>query len=185
MELGEALRSRRMRSVDPSNENGHRYSSRQRCRHGDHGHATSVRFNTPCFLVTSTDVYVHWSSGRLNVLANVTRKPLEELFCQFDPKLEPSDVSVSVQAKGTTHLSISFSYRIEKIKNGKSYVIVSVPTSIGILFSPSMLRIVTLVHIWRTDLVFRTHFLSQHFVMFRLDSLFFCPLTHVQLRMFS
>jgi len=34
-------------------------------------------------------------SGRLNVLANVTRKPLEELFCQFDPKLEPSDVSVS------------------------------------------------------------------------------------------
>ncbi|CAF3851602.1 unnamed protein product [Adineta steineri] len=31
--------------------------------------------------------------GRLNVLANVTRKPLEELFCQFDPKLEPSDVS--------------------------------------------------------------------------------------------
>ncbi|CAF3876722.1 unnamed protein product [Adineta steineri] len=31
--------------------------------------------------------------GRLNVLANVTRKPLEEIFCQFDPKLEPSDVS--------------------------------------------------------------------------------------------
>lgn len=36
-------------------------------------------------------------SGRLNVLANVTRKPLEELFCQFDPKLEPSDVSVSTR----------------------------------------------------------------------------------------
>ena len=35
-------------------------------------------------------------SGRLNVLANVTRKPLEELFCQFDPKLEPSDVSVRI-----------------------------------------------------------------------------------------
>ena len=29
--------------------------------------------------------------GRLNVLANVARKPLEELFCQFDPMLEPED----------------------------------------------------------------------------------------------
>ncbi|CAM4955569.1 unnamed protein product [Rotaria socialis] len=37
--------------------------------------------------------------GRLNVLANVTRKPLEELFCQFDPKLEPSDVSGSGDVK--------------------------------------------------------------------------------------
>lgn len=33
------------------------------------------------------------------MLANVTRKPLEELFCQFDPKLEPSDVSVSIKSK--------------------------------------------------------------------------------------
>jgi hypothetical protein len=30
-------------------------------------------------------------SGRLNVLANVTRNPLEEIFCQFDSKLEPSE----------------------------------------------------------------------------------------------
>lgn len=29
--------------------------------------------------------------GRLNVLANVTRKPLEELFCEFDSKLSPAD----------------------------------------------------------------------------------------------
>ena len=29
--------------------------------------------------------------GRLNVLANVCRKPLEQLFCQFDPKLESAD----------------------------------------------------------------------------------------------
>ena len=29
--------------------------------------------------------------GRLNVLANVARKPLDELFCQFDPMLEPED----------------------------------------------------------------------------------------------
>lgn len=29
--------------------------------------------------------------GRLNVLANVCRKPLEQIICQFDSKLEPSD----------------------------------------------------------------------------------------------
>lgn len=29
--------------------------------------------------------------GRLNVLANVTRKPLEEIFCEFDSKLAPSE----------------------------------------------------------------------------------------------
>lgn len=29
--------------------------------------------------------------GRLNVLANVCRKPLEQIFTQFDPLLEASD----------------------------------------------------------------------------------------------
>ena len=29
--------------------------------------------------------------GRLNVLANVCRKPLEEIFCQFNSQLEASD----------------------------------------------------------------------------------------------
>ena len=29
--------------------------------------------------------------GRLNVLANVCRKPLEQIFTQFDPTLEPAD----------------------------------------------------------------------------------------------
>lgn len=29
--------------------------------------------------------------GRLNVLANVIRKDLAQIFCQFDPKLEASD----------------------------------------------------------------------------------------------
>lgn len=29
--------------------------------------------------------------GRLNVLANVIRKELEQIFCQFDPKLEAAD----------------------------------------------------------------------------------------------
>ena len=29
--------------------------------------------------------------GRLNVLANVCRKPLEQIFTQFNPSLEPED----------------------------------------------------------------------------------------------
>ena len=29
--------------------------------------------------------------GRLNVLANVCRKPLEQIFTHFDPNLEPTD----------------------------------------------------------------------------------------------
>ena len=33
----------------------------------------------------------YYCRGRLNVLANVARKPLDELFCQFDPMLEPED----------------------------------------------------------------------------------------------
>ena len=31
------------------------------------------------------------SRGRLNVLANVIRKDLDQIFCQFDPKLEATD----------------------------------------------------------------------------------------------
>lgn len=29
--------------------------------------------------------------GRLNVLANVVRKDLDQIFCQFDPKLEAAE----------------------------------------------------------------------------------------------
>lgn len=31
------------------------------------------------------------SRGRLNVLANVIRKDLDQIFCQFDSKLEAAD----------------------------------------------------------------------------------------------
>ena len=31
------------------------------------------------------------SRGRLNVLANVIRKELDQIFCQFDSKLEAAD----------------------------------------------------------------------------------------------
>ena len=64
--------------------------------HCHHGHAASVR-STERFDCRDETVAGRLFSGRLNVLANVTRKPLEELFCQFDPKLEPSDVSVRMR----------------------------------------------------------------------------------------
>ena len=38
--------------------------------------------------------------GRLNVLANVCRKSLEQIFTQFDPTLEASD-EVCMQGYGT------------------------------------------------------------------------------------
>ncbi|PKU34619.1 hypothetical protein llap_15077 [Limosa lapponica baueri] len=34
--------------------------------------------------------------GRLNVLANVIRKELEQIFCQFDPKLEAADENMAL-----------------------------------------------------------------------------------------
>lgn len=64
-------------------------------------------------------------SGRLNVLANVTRKPLEEIFCQFDPNLEPSDVSVSIPIESMFFSSILFAYHISKRQSEKSYIFVS------------------------------------------------------------
>ena len=36
-------------------------------------------------------VWLYSYRGRLNVLANVCRKPLEKVFCQFDSKLEADD----------------------------------------------------------------------------------------------
>lgn len=36
--------------------------------------------------------------GRLNVLANVIRKELEQIFCQFDSKLEAADEVIISQA---------------------------------------------------------------------------------------
>ncbi|CAF0807367.1 unnamed protein product [Rotaria sordida] len=64
--------------------------------------------------------------GRLNVLANVTRKPLEELFCQFDPKLEPSDVSGSGDVK--YHLGTSIE-RLNRASNTMvKFVLVANPS---------------------------------------------------------
>jgi len=48
--------------------------------------------------------------GRLNVLANIIRKDLDQIFCQFDPKLEPTDVGQSGDVKyhlGMSHETIN------------------------------------------------------------------------------
>jgi 2-oxoglutarate dehydrogenase E1 component len=58
--------------------------------------------------------------GRLNVLANVTRKPLEEIFCEFDSKI--------VSSEGGTgdvkyHLG-TFTERINRVTNNKTKMVV-------------------------------------------------------------
>jgi 2-oxoglutarate dehydrogenase E1 component len=43
------------------------------------------------FSLLSSDTCSQSPRGRLNVLANVIRKELEQIFCQFDSKLEAAD----------------------------------------------------------------------------------------------
>lgn len=59
-------------------------------------------------------------SGRLNVLANVCRKPLEDIFCQFDSRLEAAD-----EGSGDVkyHLGMSHS-RINHVNNKRINVAV-------------------------------------------------------------
>jgi 2-oxoglutarate dehydrogenase E1 component len=58
--------------------------------------------------------------GRLNVLANVTRKPLEEIFCEFDSKLSPNE-----EGSGDVkyHLGTS-TERINRVTNSKIKMVV-------------------------------------------------------------
>jgi 2-oxoglutarate dehydrogenase E1 component len=58
--------------------------------------------------------------GRLNVLANVTRKPLEEIFCEFDSKLAPAE-----EGSGDVkyHLGTS-TERINRVTNSKMKLVV-------------------------------------------------------------
>jgi len=58
--------------------------------------------------------------GRLNVLANVTRKPLEEIFCEFDSKLDPSE-----EGSGDVkyHLGTS-TERVNRVTNSKMQLVV-------------------------------------------------------------
>lgn len=58
--------------------------------------------------------------GRLNVLANVTRKPLEEIFSQFDSKLEASEVG-SGDVK--YHLGMT-TERINRATNNKMKMVI-------------------------------------------------------------
>lgn len=49
------------------------------------GALSVLRFHQTCALLPLL------SRGRLNVLANVIRKELDQIFCQFDSKLEAAD----------------------------------------------------------------------------------------------
>lgn len=46
------------------------------------------RWKRGIFLISYISIF---DRGRLNVLANVIRKDLDQIFCQFDSKLEPAD----------------------------------------------------------------------------------------------
>ncbi|VEL41029.1 unnamed protein product [Protopolystoma xenopodis] len=51
--------------------------------------------------------------GRLNILANVCRKPLEDIFCQFDSKLEAAD-----EGSGDVKYHLGMSHeRINRVNN--------------------------------------------------------------------
>ena len=53
------------------------------------------------------------SRGRLDVLANVCRKPLEQIFCQFDSKLEAAD-----EGSGDVKYHLGMSHeRINRVTN--------------------------------------------------------------------
>uniref|UniRef100_A0A9L0R153 2-oxoglutarate dehydrogenase complex component E1 n=1 Tax=Equus caballus TaxID=9796 RepID=A0A9L0R153_HORSE len=84
--------------------------------------------------------------GRLNVLANVIRKELEQIFCQFDSKLEAADEVMSILLHGdaafagqgivyeTFHLSDLPSYTT----HGTVHVVVN--NQIGFTTDPRMAR---------------------------------------------
>lgn len=54
----------------------------------DHLHIGSLELTSVRLLIISLLLFLR---GRLNVLANVCRKPLEKIICQFDSKLEAAD----------------------------------------------------------------------------------------------
>lgn len=60
-----------------------------------HNYARLVQFPSTLDVLLHVNSFIKFDPtnvrGRLNVLANVARKPLEDLFCQFDPMLEPED----------------------------------------------------------------------------------------------
>lgn len=59
--------------------------------------------------------------GRLNVLANVIRKDLEQIFCQFDPKLEAADeVSTKPRAQPLENWAPSFQAWTDLETNGRA-----------------------------------------------------------------
>lgn len=70
--------------------------------------------------------------GRLNVLANVARKPLEEIFCQFNPP-QPSEVEVQGSGDVKYHLGTT----TERLNNATQKMI-----KIAVVANPSHLEAV-------------------------------------------
>lgn len=67
--------------------------------------------------ICSTVSAIHLSpfSGRLNVLANVCRKPLPDIFCQFDPSLDSAD-----EGSGDVKYHLGMSHNKFNRKTGKN-----------------------------------------------------------------
>ena len=65
------------------------------------------------FTITPVNCLFLFFRGRLNVLANVCRKPLENIFCQFDSKLNEED-----EGSGDVkyHLGMSH-HRLNRVTN--------------------------------------------------------------------
>lgn len=58
--------------------------------------------------------------GRLNVLANVIRKELEQIFCQFESKLEAAD---EVWRLHPNSVIISLAFKLTNALNVKCFVL--------------------------------------------------------------
>ncbi|PIK42551.1 putative 2-oxoglutarate dehydrogenase, mitochondrial [Apostichopus japonicus] len=56
--------------------------------------------------------------GRLNVLANVARKPLESIFCQFDSKLEPTDELLRLWLNETFEVMLDKLFLVDSSRQG-------------------------------------------------------------------
>lgn len=104
--IRKTLRAGRMRVSHSCTQNHHWQIQWEWSGKCYHGHATQV--NPPCGTALNAFAFgwhirlypgtirtypslLFFIRGRLNVLANVIRKELEQIFCQFDSKLEAAD----------------------------------------------------------------------------------------------
>ena len=98
--LGETLWPGRLRVAHPGPQDHHRQVQPVWSGERDHGDASQVRVQqtwrlecvwNQAFTTGLSSALCRLLRGRLNVLANVIRKELEQIFCQFESKLEAAD----------------------------------------------------------------------------------------------